>query len=123
VLQTKAALSSIASAGTRVTDYLIKVLDRSGEKEPGKEFVMNRPELMSKSPAECVCLHDLACAAYLIEPEWFKTRRLIPEEMFAGPEAAFNIEQNNISRAFDANGSAAMARWVRDMRSFNTALF
>jgi hypothetical protein len=43
--------------------------------------------------------------------------------MFAGPEAPRNIEQYNISQAFDANGSAAMARWVRDMRSFDTALF
>jgi inosine-uridine nucleoside N-ribohydrolase len=123
VLQTEAALSSIASAGTRVTDYLIKVLDRTGKCAPVKRSVMNRPELMSLSPDESVCLHDLACAAYLIEPEWFKTRRLSAEEVFPGPEGVHFSGRYSIFRAFDADGSAAMARWVSDMRSFNTALF
>jgi inosine-uridine nucleoside N-ribohydrolase len=122
VRQTEKDICLIGSSGTRAAQYLINILSSRNKSGTGKNFYPGggRNSPTDRQIEDGICLHDLACAAYLIEPGWFKTRRLTDRELFADPDAAQNSVHTNIFSAFDADGRAAMDRWVRDMRSFDT---
>lgn len=134
VTQTVEDLDAIGNAGTRVTDFIIKLLSHRREKAVQKIYDDQGNLVRTIRAADQVAgrnggvgLNDLTATAYLINPDWFKTRFVtIDVETGAGMCDGETVvdymgqlgRPANAYFAYDVDGKALVAQWVEDMKRF-----
>lgn len=134
VTQTVDDLDEIGRAGTPVTDFIIKLLSHRREKAVQKIYDDKGNLVREIRAADQVAgrnggvgLNDLTATGYLIYPEWFKTK-FVTVDIETAPgmcdgETVVDYmgqlgRQPNAYFAYEVDGEALVAQWVKDMINF-----
>lgn len=134
VTQTVEDLDKIGKAGTPVTDFIIKLLSHRREKAVQKIYDDKGNLVREIRAADQVAgrnggvgLNDLTATAYLVNPDWFKTKFVtIDIETASGMCDGETVvdymgqlgRKPNAYFAYDVDGKAIVAQWVKDMTGF-----
>lgn len=128
-------LDAIGQAGTKETDFLIKLLSFRREKavkiikdDKGNVVREIKASEQVSSRGDGIGLNDLTTTAYLINPDWFKTMHVSMDVETTGLCDGETIidymglwgRQPNGYFAYEVDGPAIVAQWVKDMKNFNT---
>lgn len=130
VTQRVADLNEITNAGTKVTDFLTKLLSFRinlaakpiYDKNGNKIGEIKAEEQADRVKGE-IGLNDLTTTGYLIHPEWFKTLHAVIDvetqgmcdgETVVDYMGLWGRKPNNYF-AYDVDGEALVAQWVKDM--------
>lgn len=133
VTQTVEDLDEIGRAGTPVTDFLIKLLSYRKDKA-AKPICDAKGNLVRQLKAGDqvetrnggIGLNDLTATAYLVNPDWFKTMHVTMDvethglcdgETIIDYKGLWGREPNG-HFAYDVDGKALVAQWVKDMVSY-----
>lgn len=125
-------LEKIAKAGTKVTDFLTKLLSFRINKaakpifdKDGKQVGEIKAEEQAGRKKGEIGLNDLTTTGYLIHPEWFKTIHTVIDVETSGMcdgetvidyMGLWGRKPNNYF-ACEVDGEALVAQWVDDMTS------
>lgn len=127
-------LDRIAAANTPVSDFVIRMLEfrrklavkvvKNDKGEIAKEL---RAEEQAGRPAGSVGLNDLTATAYLINPDWFKTKHITVEIETGGlcpGRTAADFQglwgkAPNCHFAYDFEGRKMVDEWVQAMIKFD----
>ncbi len=134
VTQTVEDLDAIGKAGTKTTDFLIKLLSFRREKavkiiKDAEGNVVGELKASEQvlSRKDGIGLNDLTTTAYLINPGWFKTMHVpMDVETIGLCDGETIIDYKNLWGrkpngyfAYDVDGLAVVAQWVKDMSEFD----
>ena len=123
-------LETIAEAGTRVTDFLTRLLSFRINKaakpiydKHGNKVGEIKAENQANRKKGEIGLNDLTTTGYLINPHWFRTlhttidvetQGLCDGETVIDYMGLWGREPNNYF-AYEADGEALVKQWVKDM--------
>lgn len=135
VTQTVEDLDSIASAGTNVSDWLIKIMDFRRNKAvkvikdtKGKVVGEIKASDQVRTRVDGIGLNDLTTTGYLINPEWFDTDHVAMDVEYAGVYTSGETvidhmglwgREPNGHFAHSVRGEKLVEQWVYDMKNYN----
>ncbi|NQT60394.1 MAG: nucleoside hydrolase [Bacteroidetes bacterium] len=134
VTQTVEDLNSIAMAGTKVSEWLMKILDFRRTKaalmiknDKGEVVGQIKASEQVKSRKDGIGLNDLTTTGYLINPEWFDTDHVAMNVEYSGVYTTGETiidhmglwgKKPNGYFAHSVRGKELVDQWVCDMKSY-----